>query len=114
MKAKLVTFVVKARVVVNDTATDDDAASVAVDKILSNVEDYIHTENLECVEDDTEVPYNPQYDKEVDVEEVLYCCPECGEPLHQGDYYYDYDSGVLRVECCPNCGCEDCAVDDME
>lgn len=32
-------------------------------------------------------------------------CPQCGVELEQGEYYYDYDSGELIVENCPECGC---------
>ncbi len=43
---------------------------------------------------------------EKEEETPAYYCPECGELLEQGDYYYDYISGNLYVEHCPNCGCE--------
>ena len=34
-----------------------------------------------------------------------YCCPICGEPLKQGQYYYDMENDTMRVERCPN-NCE--------
>ena len=40
-----------------------------------------------------------------DEEEAFYC-PECGEKLEQGEYYFDYDSGKLYMERCQNCGNE--------
>lgn len=35
-----------------------------------------------------------------------YVCPQCGEPLEQGQYEFDYETAQLRVVCCPGCGCE--------
>lgn len=39
-------------------------------------------------------------------EEVVYICPSCGMEFSQGDYNYDYDSGLLDFECdtCGWCG----------
>lgn len=37
--------------------------------------------------------------------ETKYYCPACGAELEQGQYSYDYDSGNLYVEDCPECGC---------
>lgn len=42
--------------------------------------------------------------------DAKYYCPQCGTELQQGEYRYDYDSGNLLVEHCPNCDCMDRAV----
>lgn len=62
-KAVIVTLTVKARVIVEDTDSEEKMVAKAVEKIKRNVGDYIHDGNLEDVCDDTEVPYNPQTDK---------------------------------------------------
>lgn len=54
---------------------------------------------------------------EQEVEDAMkpeYYCPECGEPLEQGQYYYDYESGETYVEHCHNCGCEGVLVVNAE
>lgn len=34
------------------------------------------------------------------------CCPKCGEPLEQGQYWYDTETDTMRVDHCPMCDCE--------
>ena len=34
------------------------------------------------------------------------CCPKCGEPLEQGQYWYDTETDTMRVDHCPMCECE--------
>jgi hypothetical protein len=51
MKSFDVTFVVKTNVVVNDNATEEQIAEVALEKMLNSPSEYLHIENLECVEE---------------------------------------------------------------
>lgn len=50
--------------------------------------------------------------------DTIYLCPKCGEPLEQGEYGYDYETGIMRVDHCPCCDCEEgepCNIkEDME
>ncbi len=67
-KAKLVTFSITTRVVVNENemqeCEEEDAINAAIGKILDNPTDYIHFENLDWIEDDTECPYDPETDNQ--------------------------------------------------
>lgn len=67
-KAKLVTFAVTTRVVVNENempeCEEEDAINAAIGKIMDNPSDYIHFENVDWVEDDTECPYDPESDNQ--------------------------------------------------
>lgn len=64
--AKLVSFNVTARVIVKKSdmpeVEEEDAINAAIDKIKDNIEDYIHFENVEEVQNDIEVPYDPEID----------------------------------------------------
>ena len=51
MKSYDVTFIVKTNVVVDDDTTEEQIAEVAVEKMLKNPDEYLHIENLECVEE---------------------------------------------------------------
>ena len=66
-KAKLVTFSITTRVVVNENempeCEEEDAINAAIGKVLDNPTDYIHFENIDGVCDDTECPYDPETDK---------------------------------------------------
>lgn len=59
--AKIVYFSVATRVVVDENempeCEEEDAIDKAVAKILANPADYIHTNNLDWIEDDMECPY---------------------------------------------------------
>ena len=49
--------------------------------------------------------------------EITYSCPECGEVLEKGQYWYDLETDTMRVDHCPNCDCEygkPCEVHDNE
>lgn len=63
-KAKLVTFSITTRVIVNENempeCEDEDAINAAIGKILDNPSDYIHFDNYDSIEDDTECPYDPE------------------------------------------------------
>lgn len=65
--AKLVTFSITTRVVVNENemqeCEEEDAINAAIGKIMDNPSDYINFENLDWIEDDTECPYNPEIDE---------------------------------------------------
>jgi len=56
--AKLVYVSFLTRVVVEDTATDDEILDIARPKFIDKVRTELH-ENLEEIINDTEVPYNP-------------------------------------------------------
>lgn len=66
--AKLVEFHITTRVVVDTDKlsegkdAEDAAIEMAIDKIKSNVDSYICLDNWEQSEDDTECPYNPEFD----------------------------------------------------
>lgn len=66
-KAKLVSFVITTRVVINETGDrdrDDEAAyGEAREKIMLSPREYLCWDNLDYVDDDTEMPYDPKYDK---------------------------------------------------
>jgi hypothetical protein len=59
--AKLVTAYLKTRVVVEDNATEDDIIWAAKQNFREILENDIG-ENIEEIEDDEEVPYNPETD----------------------------------------------------
>ena len=65
-KAKLVTFEVTTRVIVNESAMpeveEEDAIQKAIEKITSNPDGYLCYDNLSWIEDDKECPYNPETD----------------------------------------------------
>lgn len=48
---------------------------------------------LEAVEEMIEV------EKPLQTEEITYICPSCGTEFTQGDWNYNYDSGLLDFEC---------------
>lgn len=51
MKSFDVTFVVKTNVMVDDDATEEQIAEIAVAKMQKNPDEYLYIENLECVEE---------------------------------------------------------------
>jgi hypothetical protein len=61
MKAKLVTFVLKTRVIIPDDATEDDVIKMAVQNCSADCDAL--RENVDEITDDTECPYDSQYDK---------------------------------------------------
>lgn len=69
-KAVLVTFEVSTRLIVDadfdnvaSFSLDWEIARIAADKIKSNPDSYINEENLAEVDYDSEMPYDPDYDK---------------------------------------------------
>ena len=60
MKAKLVRFEITSRVIINDNDSDEMAVQTAMDKIAKNPRDYLTFDNVVEVEDDTEVPFDPE------------------------------------------------------
>lgn len=57
MKAKLVTFTITTRVVVEDNATDEEIAAIAVAKTNKHADGYLSPDFLDEIRDDTECPY---------------------------------------------------------
>ena len=56
--AKLVTFAITTRVVVEENATDEKIIDVAIDKLHdTNPDEYLIADNLDEIRDDTECPY---------------------------------------------------------
>ena len=51
MKSYDVTFMVKTNVMVDDDATEEQIAELAVEKMLKQPDEYLYIENLECVEE---------------------------------------------------------------
>lgn len=37
---------------------------------------------------------------------IQFCCPKCGETLSQGEYFYDEETDIMRVDHCPCCECD--------
>lgn len=64
--AKLVTFSITTRVVIesdgNERYDEEYAYSKAVKNIMSDIEGYLCMENLDSIDDDKEMPYDPAYD----------------------------------------------------
>lgn len=56
--AKLVSFLLKTRIVVADDTDEETIATRAIGKIKDNLEDYLNIENLESIVDDEECPYD--------------------------------------------------------
>jgi len=67
-KAKLITFSITTRVLVDDGESEekqfDEAVKSARAKIMDNAKDVIHGDNVVELDDDEEMPYDPEYDKE--------------------------------------------------
>lgn len=61
-KAKLVSFTITTRVIVDDSMSDEEIAEEALSKIQRNASEYLIMDNLDDVRDDIEVPYNPAID----------------------------------------------------
>ncbi len=59
---KLVRYSICTRVVVNDTDNEDEITRVANNKLLNDPRGYICGENISEIEDDTECPYDPEFD----------------------------------------------------
>ena len=84
----------------------DNIIQQAKDRLINNLtNDY--TDQIEDVREDTEYPYTPSDDDVVD-DTPTYVCPNCGEHFVQGDWNYNYDTGLLDFECpfCPWSGTE--------
>lgn len=67
-KAKLVTFSITTRVIINETGDreqdEERAYGEAREKIMQSPRDYLGWDNLDYVEDDKEMPYDPKYDRQ--------------------------------------------------
>ena len=67
-KAKLITFSITTRVLVDADGTEeeqfDEAVKIARPKIVNNAKDVIMGDNVVEIDDDEECPYDPEFDKE--------------------------------------------------
>lgn len=62
-KAFLVSLVIYKRVIADENATEEEVAKIAMDEILQdNPTEYINSENVDLVVEDTEMPYTPEID----------------------------------------------------
>jgi predicted RNA-binding Zn-ribbon protein involved in translation (DUF1610 family) len=102
-KAFLVTANVTTRVVIDVKVGEnnlDDYEKIIADakqRLLNN----LSNDYEDCIEDvrnDVDCPYNSINDDMVD-DTPTYVCPNCGETLVQGDWNYNYDTGLLDFEC---------------
>ena len=59
--AKLVYVSLVTRVVVEDSATEDEIIEMAKDRLIDNIKTCLG-ENIDSIEDDTEVLYDPEFD----------------------------------------------------
>jgi hypothetical protein len=62
--AKLVTITMKTRVIVDENASESDVIEQASIKMSEKIQ-HEFNENLESICEDTECPYDPEYDDEV-------------------------------------------------
>jgi hypothetical protein len=62
--AKLVTITMTTRVIVDENASESDVIEQASIKMSENIQ-HEFNENLESICEDTECPYDPEYDDEV-------------------------------------------------
>ena len=63
MKAYLVIISPMVRVIVDDTAKEEEIVAKAIEKIRKDTNEYISYTYLDDVKEDTECPYNPETDK---------------------------------------------------
>lgn len=63
--AKLVAVSLLTRVIVEDTASDEEILDAACPRFIEKISTEL-SEHLEYIEDDTECPYDPQTDKTPD------------------------------------------------
>lgn len=62
-KAFLVSMVIYKRVVADENATEEEVAKMAMDELLKETPtEYIISENVDLVMEDTEMPYTPEID----------------------------------------------------
>ena len=59
--AKLVYVSLATRVVVDENATEDEIIEMAKDRLIDNIKTCLG-ENIDSIEDDTEVLYDPEFD----------------------------------------------------
>jgi hypothetical protein len=64
--AKLVTITMSTRVIVDENASESDIIELASIRMSEKIQ-HEFNENLESIEDDTECPYNPEWDDEPEV-----------------------------------------------
>ena len=60
--AKLVEYNIVTRVIVNDTDSINEIIRVANNKLLNDPSGYICGDNVVLTEEDSECPYNPEFD----------------------------------------------------
>jgi hypothetical protein len=64
--AKLVTITMSTRVIVDENASESDIIELASIRMSEKIQ-HEFNENLESIVDDTECPYNPEWDDEPEV-----------------------------------------------
>lgn len=64
--AKLVTITMTTRVIVDENASESDIIELASIRMSEKIQ-HEFNENLESIVDDTECPYNPEWDDEQEV-----------------------------------------------
>lgn len=64
-KAYLVTFAPCTRVVVDESATEDQITEAAYNNIQGNILEYLSLENILAIDEDKTMPYDPETDKNV-------------------------------------------------
>lgn len=70
-KAYLVTIAPMVRVIADSNATEEQVIELAVEKMRSNPEEYLHATHCEDVKEDTECPCNPERDGGSKVEKLV-------------------------------------------
>jgi hypothetical protein len=93
--AKLITFSLTTRVIVDENATDEEIAAKALSGIRAKIDNNELVENIESIEEDTTLPYGS----------LIQDASEC--PVCNRDKYVrpDYDSPD-SMNCCDACGSE--------
>lgn len=99
--AKLVMVSLVTRVIVDESATEDQIISASYKGFQAKIDNRELGDNLESIEDDEEVPYGEALDDKLE-------CPVCNRHNTRPDY--DFPESM---RCCEDCGA-DYVVDGME
>ena len=89
--AKLIEVYLKTRIIVDDTDTEDEIIAKARPQFMEAIKDY--GENVELIEDDEEMPFDPTFDL---------VCLNCGE-VTMSPYALTYEDALGKHCTCPNC-----------
>lgn len=99
--AKLITFSLTTRVIVDENATDEEIATKALSGIQAKINNNELVENIESIEDDEELPYGEVLEDQKE-------CPVCNRHNTRPD-----TDSPDSMRSCDDCGC-DYVVDGME